>query len=147
MRNTIKLSLCMGLVSLLFAYPILAQDLDKEMQKMTEKYAKAYNKEDVKALVAMYTADGVRDYADGRSMKGSAEITAELTEDFSTNDFKVSIQHGKVTLDGDEKATATGTYHLTGKAGTGEAVDRMGNYTNTIVKMNGEWKIVKSFIE
>jgi len=146
MKTRMKLSLSIVLMALL-SFPLMAQDMNKEMIAMTKKYEKAYNAEDVIALVAMYTVDGERVFDDGRSNKGAAEIAAGLTAEFAANDFKVSIKHEKVVPAGDGKATATGTYHVTGKTADGVAVDTMGKYTNSLVKVNGEWKVAKTYGE
>ncbi|WP_075351382.1 YybH family protein [Algoriphagus marinus] len=143
MKTKMKLSLSIVLMALL-SFPLMAQDMEKEMVEMTKKYEKAYNAEDVNALVAMYTSDGVRTFNDGRNYKGAAEIAAGLTAEFAANNFKVSIKHEKVVPAGVGKATATGTYRVTGKTAEGESVDVMGKYTNTLIKIDGEWKVART---
>lgn len=144
MKKTIQLGFCMVFASLILTYPLLAQDMEKEVATLTKNYEKAYNAEDVKALVAMYTSNAVRTFDDGRIYTGIAEIEAEMVEEFAGNSFKVSINHGKTEASSDGTMTSTGTYTLKGTAANGDAVDMNGSYTMTLVKVNGTLKISKA---
>jgi ketosteroid isomerase-like protein len=144
MKKIIKSGLSLAFVTLLLAAPVLGQDMAKVMKEMTATYEKAYNSEDAKTLVAMYTEDGVRTFDDGRNYKGSAELLAGFMAEFEANDLKVKISMGEITPAGMDKATSTGTYEVKGTLGTGEKVSYMGKYTNSLVKVNGVWKIAKT---
>jgi len=143
MKKTIQIGLYMMIASLILTIPSMAQDLKKEMADLTAKYEKAYNAKDVKTLVSMYTAEAVRDFSDGRHYSGTGEIEAAMTEEFAASSLKVSIHPGAYDVNPDGTLVSKGTYHLEGTAGT-EAVNTNGSYTNTLVKVNGQWKITKS---
>lgn len=146
MKKAKQFSLLMMLVCTWLTTPLLAQNLDKEMIALTKRYEKAYNKKDVKTLASMYTADAVRSYSDGRMNKGSAEIEEAMNQEFSANSVQLTLQHGSAELNADGTATAKGTYSINGTSGSGEAIVGSGSYTNTLVKVDGEWLLAKSVI-
>lgn len=145
MKKTIQIGLYLMLASLILTFPAMAQNLDKEMADLTKKYEKAYNQKDVKTLVDRYTADAIRVMSDGTTFTGIAAIKAAMEEDFAANDFKVTIKAGTHEVLSDGGVIAKGTYRITGTA-AGEPVDFTGTYTNTLVKVNGEWKVTKNVL-
>ncbi len=144
MKKAIQLGFSMVFALLILTYPLLARDMEKEVATLTKNYEKAYNAEDVKALVAMYTSNAVRTFDDGRIYTGISEIEAAMVEEFAGNSFKVSIKHGKTEASSDGTMTSSGTYTVKSTAANGDAVDLNGSYTNTLVKVNGVLKISKS---
>ncbi|WP_296705853.1 nuclear transport factor 2 family protein [Algoriphagus sp.] len=145
MKKTIQFGLYLMLASLILTYPVMAQNLDKEMAKLVKDYEKAYNQEDVKTLMGRYTADAVRVMSDGTTFNGFAEIEAAMVADFAANDFKVSINVGTHEVLSDGTVIAKGTYRVKGTSG-GEPVDFTGTYTNTLVNVNGDWKVTKNVL-
>lgn len=146
MKKTTQLGLLVVLIYTLFTGPLSAQNLEKEASELAKKYEKAYNKEDVKALLKLFTADAVRSYSDGRLYTGIAEIEAAMTADFSANSLQLSIQPGGAEMNSDGTATAKGTYKISGTVGSGETIESTGSYTNTLIKSGGGWLLSKSVI-
>lgn len=146
MKKTIQIGLYLMLASLILTFPVMGQNLDKEMADLVKKYEKAYNKEDVETLVDRYTPDAVRVMTDGTTFTGIAAIKAAMEADFAASDLKVTINVGTHELLSDGGAIAKGTYRVKGTA-AGEPVDISGTYTNTLVKVNGEWKVTKNVLE
>ncbi len=123
-----------------FANPVKAQDNKKEMETLAKNYEDAYNKKDAKAIKEFYTKDAVRVNADGTTTNGSEAIAADATEFFANNSATIKIAVSSVT-ESDGTLTTTGTFG--GSAGNN---DFSGNYTNTCVKEDGQWKISKSVL-
>jgi len=147
MKKTIKCSLLLVLVSISgFILPLKAQDATKELASFTKKFQHAYNSKDDKALKMLYTDDAVRVTADGTTSTGCEAIVAQFRDYFNENKVTLALKQDKVETTGDGATTATGTYHITGTSKTGEKIDRSGRYTNTVVKVNGHWKIAKTVL-
>lgn len=145
MKKTIQIGLYLMFASLILTYPVMAQNLDKELADLVKGFEKAYNQEDVGTLASRYTDDAVRVMTDGRTFTGIAEIKAAMEADFAANDFKVTIKAGTHEVLNDGAVISKGTYHVKGTA-AGEPVDITGTYTNTLVKVNGEWKVSKNVL-
>ena len=147
MKKTIKHSLLLMLVSVSgFMLPLKAQDATKELVGFTKKFQEAYNRKDDKALKMMYVDDAVRTAADGTVSTGSEAIVAQFKEFFDANKVTLALKQDKVETAADGSTTATGSYHVTGTSKTGEKIDRKGTYTNSVVKVDGHWKISKSML-
>jgi uncharacterized protein (TIGR02246 family) len=147
MKQIIQRSLLLTIASVaVFITPVKAQDATKELAGFTKKFQDAYNKKDDKALKMMYTDDAVRVGIDGTSLTGNESISAEFAKQFEGAKQSIVIKQDKVVTQADGSTTATGTYHVTGTTNAGEKIDRSGNYTNTVVKVKGQWKIAKSVL-
>ncbi|MEP6749959.1 MAG: nuclear transport factor 2 family protein [Bacteroidota bacterium] len=147
MKQIIQRSLLLALTSIaIFITPLKAQDATKELATFTKKFQDAYNKKDDKALKPMYTDDAIRVGVDGTSLSGNEAISAEFAKSFAGNKQAIVIKQDKVEPQTDGSAIATGTYHVTGSTNAGEKIERSGNYTNTVIKVKGQWKISKSVL-
>ena len=104
-----------------------------------------YDHEDGETLASRQTHEDVRDITDGRNFTGIAEIKEAMEADVAANDFKVPMKAGTHEVLNDGGVIAKGTYHVKGTA-AGEPVDITGTYTNTLVKVNGEWKVSKNVL-
>ncbi len=144
MKKTTQLGLLVMLFCTLLTAPLLAQNIEKEAKSLVKKYEKAYNNEDVKALISMYTSDAVRSYSDGMMNTGSAEIEAALNEGFAGSTTKLSLEHGTAVMNADGSATITGMFTLNGTTNSGEPIVRFGTYTNTLVMIDKDWLVKKS---
>ncbi|MEO8415186.1 MAG: nuclear transport factor 2 family protein [Ginsengibacter sp.] len=124
-----------------FTNPIKAQDNKKEMETLAKNYGDAYNKKDAKAIMQFYTKDAVRVNPDGTTTNGSEAIAADATAFFANNNPTIKITVSNCVAESDGSVTTTGTY----EGNTGNT-DFGGNYTNTCVKEDGQWKISKSVL-
>lgn len=142
-----KLCLLLTIAAGVAFNPLQAQNVEKDMTALAKKFQDTYNKKDAKALKALYTDDAVRVNTDGQSITGNAAISDEFAKIFAdNNDIAIVIKQDKVVTNTDGSLTSTGTYHVTGTSKAGEKLDLTGNYTNTVVKVNGHWKISKSVL-
>ena len=147
MKKTTMINLLLAIVSATaFINPLRAQDASKELLAFTKKFQAIYNKNNAKALKEMYTDDAVRVGTDGVTVTGSDSIIAVFERSFAGSKLMIEIKQEKVVTGADGSTTATGTYHVTGKNNAGEAVDIKGAYNNTVIKLNGHWKIAKSVL-
>ena len=150
MKKSFSIILVAGLLVLAaFVNPVKAQNHKKEMAKFAKDYQNAYNKKDVKALQQFYTADAVEINIDGTTINGNEAIGASMTDQFKRVSDKIKITPDNSVSNSDGSVTGTGSYyvyHLTGTSEKDEQIDGGGNFTNTIVKENGHWKISKSVL-
>ncbi len=126
--------------------PVKAQAVAKEMQAFVKKFETAYNNKDDKSLKTMYTEDAVRIAADGSTATGNEAIVNDLKSFFTTAKLTIAIKQDSAQSQADGSVTTSGTYHITGTTDAGEKIDINGGYTNTCVKVKGQWKIAKSVI-
>lgn len=146
MKKPFQIGWYLMFITWIVTCPVLAQNMQKELASLAKKYEKAYNQEDVKSLLERYTNDAVRVLGDGRTFNGIAEIEANMVSEFEANDFKVSIESGNYEVQSDGTVISHGTYHVTGMQGS-EKVEFSGKYTNTMVKVGGDWKVSKSVLQ
>jgi ketosteroid isomerase-like protein len=147
MKKTTKLCLLLTIASIVaFINPLQAQNAEKDMLAFAKKFQDTYNKKDDKGLKMMYTDDALRVNADGQSITGNAAISEEFAKIFADNELTIVIKQGKVVTNADGSLTSTGTYQATGTSKAGEKLEIAGNYNNTVIKINGHWKIAKSVL-
>ena len=103
-------------------------------------YQAAYNKEDAPAMIALYTQNSERIGADGKAIKGAANIEASFKETFNNEDGALIVKLANVTPNFDGSVSVKGTYMVNGIAKNGDRVARSGSYMNKAVKENGKWK-------
>lgn len=142
-----QLTLLLAFAFTAFAAPLFAQNINNdEMQNLVSKYEAAYNKKDDKAIGALFTKDAVRTNPDGSTINGADAIAAFYADRFKESDATLHIMPGNNTSNADGTVTGTGSFSLSGKTTSGEAIDIKGSYTNTLVQQDGEWKISKSVL-
>lgn len=126
---------------LAIANPIKAQNIEKEMLKLTKKYQDAYNNKDAEAIESFYTKDAVRIDQEGGTLNGSKAIGAVTASFFETSDLKIRITVVKSVTGSNGTVISSGTFE-----GLLDRNPISGNYTNTCVKEDGHWKISKSVL-
>ena len=126
--------------------PVKSQDIKKEIDDLAKTFQEHYNKKNDKALKMMYTENAVRTDGDGTMITGNENIRVKLAESWDINKLALSIKQEKVETQPDGSVIASGTYHLTGTANSGDPIAVGGSYINTIVKENGKWKISKTVL-
>ncbi len=141
MKKAIHITLAAFVFMTAFINPVKAQDNKKEMETLAKNYEDAYNKKDAKAIKEFYTKDAVRINSDGTTTNGSEAIAADAAEFFANNNATIKITVSNTVTESDGTVTATGTFE-----GSTGGTDFSGNYTNTNVKEDGQWKISKSVL-
>jgi ketosteroid isomerase-like protein len=125
---------------------VKSQDLKKELDVMIKKFEASYNKQDDKALKALYTENATRTDPDGSVINGSEGIRQQFVDSWANAKLILSIKHDKAEKQADGSIISTGTYHVDGRATSGDPISVDGAFTNTLVKENGKWKISKSVL-
>jgi ketosteroid isomerase-like protein len=122
-----------------------AQDVDKEMAAFAQQFQDAYNKEDHAALKTFYAADAKRIAKDGSAINGADAIAAFWEAQFKGSDATLAlVQESVVWKDNVHAYVTHGTYHVTGVSAKGDKIDISGKYANTMLKVDGAWKITES---
>jgi len=149
MKKTIKFSLLLAIAfCIALVNPLVAQNINNDMNALAKKFESAYNHKDAKALKGMYTTDAVRVNPDNTTTTGNDAISDSLANEFKNNKVvNVTIKVDKNVKESDGSITTTGTYHLTGKTKKGEKIDMKGAFTNTTVNKGGKWEIAKSVLK
>ena len=116
------------------------------MQTFTRKYMAAYNAQDCAALKNMYTESAIRIDHGGKEISGNAEIASYFSEQFRSNNATLLLrQKGINWSDAEHAWVVDGTYKVYGTTYVYDMkIHRTGDYANTMVKDNGQWKIAKS---
>jgi uncharacterized protein (TIGR02246 family) len=109
--------------------------VDPDAQKHADQYQAAYNKADVKALAALYTADATRLGPDGQLLKGRAAIEKSYVDAFggTLRGSTLTLQQGATQVVTADVKVIGGRYATAG----GNPVK--GRYVNTMVKQDGTW--------
>lgn len=124
-----------------------AQDVDKEMAAFAQQFQDAYNKEDHATLKTFYTDDAKRVAQDGSTISGAEAIRVFWETQFQGADVTLVLTPQNVAWrDFLHAYVASGTYQVTGTTAKGEAINLSGKYANTMLKVNGAWKISESVL-
>ncbi len=130
-----------------FTPALNAQDVDKEMTAFVQQFQDAYNKEDHATLKTFYTADAKRVAKDGTAISGAEAIGAFWEAQFKGADATLVLTSQSVVWKDNVHAyVASGTYQVTGTTAKGDKIDLSGKYVNTMLKVNGAWKISESVL-
>ena len=112
------------------------QKTDPGIQKVADQYLAAYNKGDVKALVALYTDDAMRVSPDGSFVTGKAAIEKGYQAALGGGGGgQLPLKPGQTLMVTADVAVIEGTFEV---ASTPPA---RGRYVNTIVRKAGSWKL------
>ena len=133
--------LFVGLVS--SSTPATAQNAAKDpaVVAIADAYTKASLAGDVKAIVALYTEDGVELPPNHAPVKGLAAIEAFYSERMrSAKVTAFSLEHWESRASGDV-AYDVGAYKQTLKPADGPGVNDSGKYTVILKKVGGAWKV------
>jgi uncharacterized protein (TIGR02246 family) len=123
----------------------LSQDMsaeEKAVDAVAQRWAEAWDKGDLKAVSALYTADA--DFTDisGKLSKGPAEIEKALAQLRTTmyEGSKLTIQRTAIRFLKPSLAVVDGSWELSGAPKTeGPAPPSKGTYTTVMVKQDDQW--------
>jgi ketosteroid isomerase-like protein len=112
---------------------------DKDaIRELTAKYCYAVVAMDSKALINMFTEDGVFDMPPNLHFEGREELARLYTDKIDEVGPKPFIQNHVININGDE---ATGNCAVEIRLiEDGKAFTACGHYNDTYRKVNGEWK-------
>ncbi len=117
---------------------LAAQSADPAIAKLIDQYQAGYNKNDGKALAAMYTADALRVSPTGQVITGRAAIEKDYLANFAGpfKGTKLTLRPGRTQVLKPDVALIEGTYEV-----TGGAAPVKGRYVNTLVRDGGQWHL------
>ena len=120
-------------------YPAAASHApDAAIAQLAKSYESAFNKGDVKALVALYTGDAWRLTPTGTFLSGKAAIEQDYTAAMA-GPFKgstLTLHPGKTQMVSADVALIEGTYEVATSGAPAK-----GHYMNTIVRQSGQWRL------
>ncbi len=121
---------------------------ERELQAFARQFMAAYNAQDHVALQQMYTEDAVRIDQQGNEIKGAGNIAAYFENQFIKSDVTLLLKQMSVHWSDKEHAlVANGAYEIYGVTYVYDIpIQNTGNYSNTMLKQNGQWKIAKSVL-
>ena len=133
--------LSVGLVS--SSVPVTAQGgaKDPAVVAIADAYTKASLAGDVKAIVALYTEDGVELPPNHAPVRGPAAIEAFYNEQMQSAKLTAfSLEHWESRVSGDV-GYDVGAYKQTLKPADGPAVNDSGKYAVILKRVGGAWKV------
>jgi ketosteroid isomerase-like protein len=123
-------------IALLAAAPALAAD-ESDLAGRAAIWEKEYNAGNLKAVAAMYAADGCRMPPNQKAVNGTDGILGQLTAGKEQGLAKVKIAVTTAETNGDW-GYGTGTYEIL--SADGSHLDH-GKWMNVLKKSNGKWII------
>lgn len=126
-----------------------AQSTDEaHMQVFARRFMAAYNQQDQAAIRKMYTDDAVRIDMAGKEITGGDKIAADFADQFRLNNATLLLrQTHLVWSDAEHAWVAKGTFEIYGITNVYDIkIDVAGQYANTMLKQNDEWKIARSVL-
>jgi uncharacterized protein (TIGR02246 family) len=115
---------------------------DKDaIRELTAKYCYAVVAQDSKALINMFTEDGVFDMSPEMHFEGRDQLAKLYTDKIDEVAPKPFIQSHVITVNGDN---ATGNCAVEIRLiDDGKAVTACGHYNDTYRKVDGDWKFAR----
>jgi ketosteroid isomerase-like protein len=130
----------MPILPVLFALvvsPAFANDIQEQAPKMRADFIDAYNKPDVAALTASYTADAVL-----INPTGVISINAQVIEGwFKDGPRKLDTTFDHALSLGADTALGIGTFQITGTNLKGDPVNFRARWTAAYIRDGDKWKL------
>jgi uncharacterized protein (TIGR02246 family) len=147
MRPAAIRTIVAGILMLAFVLPpsltARVQDpTDAELRRLTEAYAQAWAKVDVKAITGLYTSEAIRVGPEGKVSVGRAGIEQAMTEALRGpyRGTKIALTSGQTTRAGQDVYVSEGTFSIAGGMAPAGMPTR-GRYLHTLVRVSGRWLI------
>jgi uncharacterized protein (TIGR02246 family) len=113
---------------------------EKAIRQLNEAFVAAFNKGDIKAMAATYAPDADFLSAEGKRVKGRAELEKYFAKGFAENKgLKLKHSDSSIRFLKPDVAVDAGTWEITGRPG-GKATK--GLYTAVWMKQDGKWLVV-----
>ena len=138
MEGTLMLRLsCTAVGLFLMISPAMAAELTKDdVGKIGVAYMDGFNKKDSKAIMALFTKDGVH-----VNPTGIRNPTEYYDDTFKAGFDKLELTFDQVTPVTADTGMAIGTFIITGKNDKGEPLKASGRWSDVLVNEGGAWKI------
>ena len=113
---------------------------EKVIRERNEAFVAAFNKGDIQAMAATYAPDADFLSAEGKRVKGRAELEKYFAKGFAENKgLKLKHSDSLIRFLKPDVAIADGTWEITGRP---EGNPARGHYTAILMKRDGKWLIV-----
>src|SRR5262249_5507836 len=113
---------------------------EKAIRELNEAFVAAFNKGDIKAMAATYAPDADFLSAEGKRVKGRAELAKYFAKGFAENKgFKLKHSDSSIRFLKPDLAIDDGTWEITGRP---EGKATKGFYTAVWMKLDGKWLVV-----
>ena len=116
-------------------YPTPAPQKSDGVERLLSEYQALFNKNDAKALAALYTENALRLGMNSEVLEGRAAIEKFYMRSFDGTPGRLSIQPGRTQILTPDVAVLEGRYEVAGATGI------HGIYIVTAVRQNGGWKL------
>jgi uncharacterized protein (TIGR02246 family) len=126
-------------LAIVVASPLVAQQKDADVDRLVQQYVSAWNKGDVKALVALFADNAMRSGEPDQIRVGKQEIEQFYTQNFAGpgKGTTLVVNQGRTQAIGNDVRVQEGTWRLKGaKEGP-----QGGRYVNTMVRQDGTWRV------
>jgi len=113
---------------------------EKAIRERNEAFVAAFNKGDIKAMAATYAPDADFLSAEGRRVKGRAELEKYFAKGFAeSKGLKLKHSDSSIRFLKPDVAVDVGTWEITGRP---EGQATKGVYTAVWMKLDGKWFVV-----
>jgi uncharacterized protein (TIGR02246 family) len=113
---------------------------EKAIRERNEAFVAAFNKGDIKAMAATYAPDADFLSAEGKRVKGRAELEKYFARGFAENKgLKLKHSDSSIRFLKPDVAIDVGTWEITGRP---EGKAAKGFYTAVWMKHDGKWLVV-----
>jgi ketosteroid isomerase-like protein len=119
---------------------------EKAIQAFTSNYVSAYNAQDIRALQSLYTADAVLVDSTGQKISGADNIGEYFANYFRNRNVTLQLHQKELNWSDYQHAfVASGRFKLSGRTIVYDIpINASGTYSNTMLKIDGNWKISHS---
>jgi uncharacterized protein (TIGR02246 family) len=130
---------CVVALALVAGAPLAAQQKDAELDKLVQQYVAAWNKADVKGLVALYTDNSMRTGPTDVVVVGKGELEKYYQTSFATTakGTTLTVTPGRTQNVSADVRVQEGTWQVAG----GTDGPQRGRYMNTMVRVGGSWRL------
>ena len=128
-------STCTAIGLLLMLSPAMA-DFRDDIGKIPPAYVEKFNAKDPAGIASMFTKDGLH-----INQSRETDVKTYYESAFKAGFDHLEVKTNRIELLTDDTAIATGDFTITGKDDKGAPMKASGQWADTLIKQNGQWKI------
>lgn len=116
-------------------HPAPSAQKSDSVEQLLSEYQMRFNKNDAKALAALYVENALRLGLNGEVLQGRAAIEQFYVQSFGGTPGRLSVQPGRTQMITPDVAVLEGRYEVAGATGI------HGIYIVTAVRQSGRWRL------